>query len=166
VLPQFVSRVASTATGTEPALVFGAIGRHPRLFRAWLPFAATLLLRGDLRRADTELVVLRTAWNCRCWDEWRQHSALALRAGLTTEDIEAVSEGPAAARWPDRQRCLLQAADDLHRDRALDPRTHKTLDELFSERQRVEICLLVGHYEMLAMLLNSDISAAAAQRAE
>jgi alkylhydroperoxidase family enzyme len=133
------------------------------LFRAWLPFAGTLLLRGELPRGDAELLVLRTAWNCGCWDEWHQHSSLALRAGLAAEDVRAVPDGAAATRWSERQRCLLQAADDLHRDRALDRQTREALEEHLSERQRVELCLLVGHYEMLAMLLNSEDSAIADQ---
>ncbi|MGH9085393.1 MAG: carboxymuconolactone decarboxylase family protein [Acidimicrobiales bacterium] len=165
-LDRIIARAASLATGTQPAAVFGALGRHPRLFRAWLPFAGVLLLRGDLPRSDAELVVLRTAWNCRCRDEWQQHAGLARRAGLTAADIEAIRGDWCSPRWSPRQRCLLRAADELHRDRVLGPETSATLDELLTERQRIELYLLVGHYEMVALLLSSAATGAVELSAE
>jgi alkylhydroperoxidase family enzyme len=154
VLDRVTATVSSLATGTEPALVFAALGRHPRLFRTWLPFAATLLLRGELPRADSELVILRTAWNCRCWDEWHQHVVLARRAGLSSREVAAVAEGAAAEVWSARQRALLLAVDELHRDRRLGAGSAATLASVLSERQLVELRVLVGHYEMLAMVVD------------
>jgi alkylhydroperoxidase family enzyme len=135
--------------------VFTTLGRHPRLFRRWLPFSAALLLRGDLARAERELVILRTAWRCGSWYEWAQHAALAQRASLDVHDIARVVEGPAAPGWGPRQRLLLVATDELHDRRVITDRTWQALAAELTERQLVELCLLVGHYEMLAMTLNS-----------
>jgi len=135
--------------------VFTTLGRHPRLFRTWLRFSATLLLRGDLPAADRELVVLRTAWRCGSWYEWAQHGVLAPRAGLTAHDVERVVEGPTALGWRPRQRLLIDAVDELHDRRVVTDRTWDALAAELTERQLIELCLLVGHYEMLAMTLNS-----------
>jgi len=155
-LDQIVARAASLVTHTTPPRVFTALGRHPRLFRAWLPFSGTLLLCGELPRVDTELVILRTAWNCACEYEWAQHVGLATRAGLAAAHIESVREGATADVWSPRQRALLGAVDELHADRTMTPRTREHLEVLLSERQLIELCVLVGHYEMLAMLLNTQ----------
>jgi alkylhydroperoxidase family enzyme len=125
------------------------------LFRPWLRFSATLLLRGELPAADRELVILRTAWRCGSWYEWSQHGVLAPRAGLTAHDVERISEGPTAAGWRPRQRLLLLATDELHDRRVITDRTWEALAAELSERQLIELCLLVGQYEMLAMTLNS-----------
>jgi alkylhydroperoxidase family enzyme len=135
--------------------VFTTLGRHPRLFRAWLRFSATLLLRGDLPAADRELVILRTAWRCGSWYEWAQHGALAARAGLAAHDVGRITEGPTAAGWHPRQRLLLQATDELLDCRVITDRTWEVLATELSERQLIELCLLVGHYEMLGVTLNS-----------
>jgi alkylhydroperoxidase family enzyme len=154
-LARIVALVAARATRGEAPRVFTTLGRHPRLFRTWLRFSATLLLRGDLPAADRELVIMRTAWRCGSWYEWAHHGALAPRAGLTAHELERVVEGPTARAWRPRQRLLLEAVDELHDRRVVTDRTWDALVAELTERQLIELCLLVGHYEMLAMTLNS-----------
>jgi 4-carboxymuconolactone decarboxylase len=154
-LDRVVARAASVVTGTEPPRIFTELGRHPRLFRSWLPFAGVLLWRGALPRTDTELVILRTAWNCGSRYEWVQHVGLAGRAGLSTEEIAAVPDGDGAGCWSERQRWLLRATDELHRDRRIGQETDGQLERVLRDREQIELCMLVGHYEMLAMVLNT-----------
>ena len=154
-LDRVVAGVASLVTRTEPPQIFTEVGRHPRLFRAWLPFAGTLLLHGALPRADAELVILRTAWNAGCAYEWEQHVELAARAGLRDEQIDAVRAGSTAELWTSHQRLLLEVVDQLHATRSVDTVTRAALETDLSPKQTVELCFLVGHYEMLAMLLNT-----------
>lgn len=154
-LARATSAVAARATGGEPPRIFTTLGRNRRLFRAWLWFGSTLLLRGDLPPADRELVTLRTAWRCGAWYEWVQHVGLAPRSGLGACDVDRVPDGPAAAGWSRRQRLLLTAVDELHDDRVIGDGTWSGLVDELGEGELVELCLLVGHYEMLAMTLNS-----------
>ena len=154
-LARLTAAVTARATGGEPLRIFTTLGRHPRLFRAWLRLGAALMFRGELPRADRELLTLRVAWRCGSWYEWVQHVELARQAGLTTGDIARVLDGPSAAGWSPRQRLLLQAADELHDHRVVTDVSWQALSDELSERQLIELCLLVGHYEMLAMTLNS-----------
>lgn len=154
-LDRIVACASTLVTHTEPPRIFTELGRHPRLFRAWLPFGSALLLFGELPRVDTELVVLRTAHNCDCAYEWAQHERLAVRAGLSAAAVTAVRTGDDAEIWADRQRLLLRATDELHENQRIDPATVELLADELSDRQLIELCLLVGHYEMLAMLLNT-----------
>ena len=135
--------------------MFTTLARHPRLFRRWLPFGRALLLRPALPRRDVELVILRTAWQCGAWYEWVQHVGLAGRAGLPASALDRVPEGPDAPGWSERQRLILLATDELHRTRVVTDHTWESLARELDERQLIELCLLVGHYEMLAMALNS-----------
>ncbi len=150
-----VARIAAVATRGEPPHVFTTLARHPRLFRRWLRFSSALLVRGDLPRVDRELVILRTAWRCGSWYEWTQHVPLAVRVGLGRRAIESVPDGVRAPGWSPRQRLLIRAADELHDRRVIGDRTWTALADELTERQLIELCFLVGHYEMLAMTLNS-----------
>jgi alkylhydroperoxidase family enzyme len=147
--------VAGLATGNDRLRVFTTIGWHRRLSRWWLPFSGSLLLRGLLPRADTELLILRTAWNCGSWYEWVQHVPLAARRGLNAAHIAGSAEGPIYPLWTAHQRLLVEAADQLHTNRVIDDSTWQRLAAHLSIEQCEELCFLVGHYEMLAMTLNS-----------
>lgn len=156
-LDHLVALAAGALQRTEPVRLFTEMGRHPRLFRAWLPFAATLLLLGDLPGRDTELVVLRTARNASSDYEWLQHRDLAARRGLRAEVIEALTEDGAASddRLSERQQALVAAVDELHAGRTLTDPAKARLERHLGERQVLELCVLVGHYELLAMVLNT-----------
>jgi AhpD family alkylhydroperoxidase len=150
-----VAAVAARATGGEPPRIFTTLGRHRRLFRWWLPFAATLLLRGELPRRETELMILRTAHRTGCGYEWAQHVPLAIRAGVGRDAVERIAAGPEAPGWTPRERVLLRAADELLDHRMIGDTTWAELSGILGERELIELCLLVGHYDMLAMTLNS-----------
>ena len=143
-------------TGTEETpRIFLLLLRHRRLFWPWLRFASRLMPFGTLDRRDAELVILRVGWNCRCRYEWGQHVTIALRAGLSAAEIRRVAEGPDAAGWSPRQTALLRATDEIHQGRVIGAATWDALSAHFGERQRLELGMLIGHYEMLAGVLNT-----------
>jgi alkylhydroperoxidase family enzyme len=150
-----ITMLTALITRGDPPRIFTTLARHPRLFRHWLPFAGSLLLRTELPRADVELIILRTAWNCSSRYEWTQHVGLAVRAGVSHDAIERIPGGPADDAWTTRQALLLGAVDELHKRRVISDATWTALAEELPERQLIELCFLVGHYEMLAMTLNS-----------
>jgi len=147
--------VIGRATRGRPPNVFTTLARHRRLFRAWLRFAGRLMPFGTLPRKDTELVILRVADNTRCAYERDHHERMGRRVGLTAEEIARTPDGPDAPGWTPRQRTLLRATDELHAERTLSDETWAAVRGELDERGAIELCLLVGHYEMLAMTLNA-----------
>jgi alkylhydroperoxidase family enzyme len=150
-----IARAIGAVGGAGPPHIFTTLARHRRLFRRWLRFAGGLMPGGVLPREDTELVILRAAHNCRSEYEWRHHKRLAGIAGLAPDEIERVREGPGASGWSSRQELLLRAADELHNERTLSDPLWSDLRPLYSDPELIELCMLVGHYEMLAMTLNA-----------
>jgi AhpD family alkylhydroperoxidase len=140
---------------SEPLNLFSTLARHRRLFRRWLRFAAALMPGGRLPRQDTELLILRVAHNTGCDYEWSHHEHLARQAGLTEQEIARVPDGPPAPGWSPRRAALLSAADELHGERRIGDELWGRLRAQLDEPQLIELCMLVGHYEMLAMTLNS-----------
>ena len=135
--------------------VFLLLMRNRRLFGPWLRFASRLMPYGTLDRRDAELVILRVGWNCRCRYEWGQHVAIGLRVGLAPGEVARVALGPQAQGWAPHQLVLLRATDELHRSRVISETTWQLLAEHYRPAQLIEIGMLIGHYEMLAGVLNS-----------
>lgn len=138
-----------------PLQILCTIAHHPRLLEPFLGFAATLAARGVLPRRESELLALRAAWNCRSAFEWGHHVIYARAAGFEPAEIARVAEGPGAQGWSDRERLLLEAADELHAAQDVSDATWKRLRECFEDAQLVEIPFVVGIYTMLSMLARS-----------
>jgi AhpD family alkylhydroperoxidase len=150
-----ITGALGAAAGTGPPNLFTTLARHRRMFRPWLMFAGTLMPGGTLPRRDTELVILRVAHLCGCAYEWQHHVKLARQSGITNAEIEAVAVGPSAQAWTPRHRSLLTAVDELHHDRSITSGTWQQLRGCLDERQLIELPMLVGHYEMVAMTINA-----------
>jgi len=147
--------LASRSVGSDRRLnAFMTLARHRRLFPVWARFARQLLRRGELPLVDTELLILRVSHNCQSEYQWQHHVALAERAGLPRETIDRVAGG-APGDFDARQASLLRAADELHHDHRISDSTWLELTGFLSDVQLIELCMAVGHYEMLAMTLKS-----------
>lgn len=150
-----IARLLGVATGGPPPNVFTTLARHRRIFRPWLRFAGRLMPGGTLPRAESELVILRVAHVTGSAYEWDQHVRLGRRAGLSAEEIERVRLGAQAPGWSPRQALLLRAVGELHEDNRIGDALWAQLAREYDDTELIELCLLTGHYIMLAMTLNS-----------
>jgi alkylhydroperoxidase family enzyme len=135
--------------------IFATLVRHPRLFKRWSGFGGFLLYRGDVPARDRELLILRTAWNCRAEYEWGQHARIARMVGVTDVEISRVIDGADAPGWTSVDAVLLRAADELHREARLSDVTWATLAAHYDEHQMIEVCMIVGQYHLVAFTANS-----------
>jgi alkylhydroperoxidase family enzyme len=149
-LARIVAEITGRVTGSGPPNIFTTLGEHPRLFRAWLRYSARLMPFGELPRRDTELVILRVAWQCRSAYEWHQHVPIALRVGLTPDEIAGVTDTPPGDGFTKRQRALLTVSDELLARRAISDATWSAVQATLRNREAIELCLLIGHYQGLA----------------
>jgi alkylhydroperoxidase family enzyme len=132
-----IARILGIASGSSnPPRLFTTLARNRRLFRAWLRFAGILMPGGKLPRPDTELVIARLG-------------------GLDREAVAHVRDGAQATGWTARQAALLRAADELHEERTLSDQCWQELRPHLTAAQAIELFMLIGHYEMLAMTLNA-----------
>lgn len=151
--------LGATPPGTEGPLgrlnIFATLARNPELFKAWMPFGGYLLTAGKLSGRERELLILRTALNCRSPYEWGQHVRISQAGGIDRETIDRVVDGPEADGWSESEAALLRAADELHADAKISDDTWSALAESYEEKQLIEIPMLIGQYHMVAFALNS-----------
>lgn len=150
-----IAKLAGLVTRGKPPRIFTTLGRHRRLFRRWLWFAGALMPGGKLPREETELVILRVAHNTGSEYEWSQHERMGRRTGLSEEEISRVRAGADAPGWSERRALLLCAADEMHERRQIGTELWTQLSRHLDEVLLIELCMLIGHYEMLAMTLNT-----------
>jgi alkylhydroperoxidase family enzyme len=141
--------------GAPPLALLSTLVRHPTLLRSWLPLARAIQFAGVLPNRDRELLILRTAWNCRSDYEWGHHARLAQKAGLSGEEVARVARGPDAPGWEGFDRALLRAADELHDRATIGQQTWDILAERYGERELIEVAATVGQYHALAFTTNA-----------
>jgi alkylhydroperoxidase family enzyme len=150
-----IAVVGGRVAGTKPLNLFLTLGRHRRLFRGWLRFAGRLMPGGRLSRRESELVILRVAHLSGSTYEFQHHTRLGRRAGLSDEDVRRTTLPLAEGRWPERETAILAAVDQLHTERDLDDDVWGALRAHLDDRDRIELLMLVGHYQMLATFLTT-----------
>lgn len=147
------SRAAGKVTGTEPPAIFTTLGRTKGLFTGWLHFAGRLMPFGSLERRESEMVILTVATERQCEYEREHHRLLGKRAGLTSAEIEGILADEVVETLSARESVLRESAKILVRDKDLDDGQWAALRTVTTEREAIELLLLVGHYDMLATTL-------------
>jgi AhpD family alkylhydroperoxidase len=150
-----VARVTGLATGVDGPNLFLTIGRHRRLFRGWLSFAGRLMPGGRLPRRETELAILRVARLRGCEYEHQHHLRLARRAGVSPAEVERIGDTTSAFGWSAREQAIVSATDALVGDRDLDDSEWAALRSHLDDTEVIELCFLVGHYDMLATVIQA-----------
>jgi len=135
-LLQFLRRPEIYLSGAPDAppmpVVLEMFAHHLPLSASWLPF--TDMLAGEdakLSPRHRELLILRVAWRTRSGYEWAQHSRMGADAGVTTAQIDAMTEGPAAPVWTPLERTLLTAVDEMIDDHVVGDTTWAALASEF-----------------------------------
>jgi 4-carboxymuconolactone decarboxylase len=153
---QVATRLLATGPDSMPMpTAVATMMHHPELAGRFLAYNGVLLQRPALGSRMRELIVLRVASRTHARYEWVQHVRLALRHGVTSEEIAAIATEPDASVWTPLETAALAAADQLVAGHRVDDETWKLLASGLDERQLVEFVFVVGTYTALAMAFNS-----------
>lgn len=145
-----ICKVAARVSGVHRVHLFDTLARQRGLFRGWLHMSSRIMPGGTLPRQDTELVILRVAMRRACQYELDHHARIASRAGIDDAMMAQAQVGPSHPAWSPRARALLSAVDSLVDSKNVDDALWQVLLGHYSQAQLVELCMLVGQYEMLA----------------
>jgi len=135
--------------------IFTTLARHPKLLKRWLVFANHVLAKSTLPERERELAILRVGWRCGAEYEFGQHTVIGRRAGVTDDEVVALTRDLDDGSWSDDDRLLLVAVDELHDDQCLTQQTWDALASRWSEQQVLDLIFTVGQYTLVSMALNS-----------
>lgn len=134
---------------------YATMFKHPELYRDQLQLGLDLNRNGSLPPREREMVILRVAWLVRSPFEWGEHVKYGKKLGLTSEDIERITQGSSAPGWNDHDRAVLRGVEELLGDFAVSDETWATLARTWNEKQLIELPGLVGSYALTAMLYST-----------
>lgn len=144
-------RFASSAIANAVATYL----HHPLLAEHILPFEHYVSNDSGLPPRDRSLLILRTAWLTRSEYLWAHRVGAARQAGVTTDELRRIAEGPGANRWDPFDATLLRAADELHVDSFVSDATWQALSARYTTNQLVDLVDTVGTLTMHAGAFNS-----------
>jgi alkylhydroperoxidase family enzyme len=139
--------------GTPPNLYRG-LGNHPKLAAAWTEFSKTLRYDTRTPRALRELVILRGAQVVRSEYEWAQHLKMARKAGITEEQIAALSSFRTSGVFTEKEKSALALAEAVTLGRVSDEVQAEALKH-FDMHDYVELCIVAAFYAMVARMLDA-----------
>ena len=135
--------------------VLGTMAQHPTLAKAFHTFNGHILFTSMLEPREREILVLRVAALRDCQYEWKQHVIQGGDAGLTTEEMERIAEGPDAGGWLAFEGALVRAVDELVAGARISDETWAALAADLDDQQLMDVVFTVGAYDALAMAMLS-----------
>ena len=132
---------------------FGLMLLAPGVGEAVQELGAALRFRGSMTPRARELAILTVAVGLRSGFEWWAHERAALAAGITAAQLQAVLDGESPEDLDEQERCVVDTAAALVRDRGLAEDAYRRAEELLGRDGLAELVWLVGYYSSLALAL-------------
>lgn len=147
--------VRSLAANLPPLNIFRMLPHMPTFLRGFGQLGTAILSQAALDARLRELIILRVGQRSPAPYEWQQHVPIALRVGLTPDEVAGVADGSGAGTFTERQRALLAVSDELLARRALSDATWSAVQASLRDREAIELCMLIGHYQGLASTIGA-----------
>jgi 4-carboxymuconolactone decarboxylase len=129
--------------------VYRLLLHSPALAEGWLDHNNAVRWRTELDGRLRELVIIRIAYLNGATYVVKQHvPELALGEGLTIPECNALVDWHASSLFDQRERAALAYTDAMTRDIAVPDDVFEPLRTHLSQRQIVELTVLIGTYNM------------------
>lgn len=135
--------------------LYRVLGLAPSMLRAWIDFAWPLRLQANSPRNIRELLILRGAQAAGIDYEWTHHIPMALAAGVTQEQIDALATWQTSPLFNEREQAVIRLAEEVTRGPAASAACIEALKSHFSDAEVVELVLTASFYVCVGRFLKS-----------
>jgi AhpD family alkylhydroperoxidase len=154
-LSELIAKIRG-ARGGRLINIYRLMLHSPALADAWFDLNQAVRYGTEIDGQCRELAVIRVAILNNCDYVVRAHGpAYALKEGLTPAQVEALGDWRSSHLYSDKQRALLAYVDAMTRDIDVPDTVFENARKHFSERQTVELSMLIGAYNMLTRFLKA-----------
>jgi len=154
-LSELIAKIKG-ARGGRLINIYRLMLHSPALASAWFDLNQAVRYGTEIDGQCRELAVIRVAILNNVEYVIRAHGpAYALKEGLTPEQVAALSDWQPSDLFDEKQRALLAYTDAVTRDIDVPDAVFADVRKHFSERQTVELTLLIGAYNMLTRFLKA-----------
>jgi 4-carboxymuconolactone decarboxylase len=147
-LGELIGKVRAGRRGTL-INVYKLLLHSPALAACWLDLIGAARFKTDLDGRLREIVIIRVGYLNRTDYVVRQHvPELSVPEGLSKKESDALADWQASTFFSPPERAALAYSDAMTRDVAVSDSLFEALRPHFSERQIVELTVLIGIYNM------------------
>ena len=144
------------ARGGRLINIYRLMLHSPALANAWFELNQAVRYGTEVDGQSRELSVIRVALLNDVEYVQRAHGpAYALKEGLTSDQVEALADWRGSKLFNAQQRALLAYTDAMTRGIEVPDDVFNDARNYFSERQMVELTMLIGAYNMLTRFLKA-----------
>ncbi len=144
------------ARGGRLINIYRLMLHSPALANAWFELNQAVRYGTEIDGQSRELAVIRVAILNDVEYVQRAHGpAYALKEGLTSEQVAALSDWESSVLFNPQQRALLAYTDAMTRQIEVPDGVFDNARSHFSDRQVVELTMLIGAYNMLTRFLKA-----------
>jgi alkylhydroperoxidase family enzyme len=144
------------ARGGRLINIYRLMLHSPALANAWFDLNQAVRYGTEIDGQSREIAVIRVAILNNVEYVQRAHGpAYALKEGLTPDQVAAIADWQPSKLFTPQQRALLAYTDAMTRAIDVPDAIFAEVRQHFSERQTVELSLLIGAYNMLTRFLKA-----------
>jgi AhpD family alkylhydroperoxidase len=143
------------ANGYEILNINRAMAHAPEVCRDFIRLGSKLLFKSKLDPKLRELAILRVARLTKCRYEREQHEIIARRLAMPDLQIDAVKKWQGSKHFDKREQAVLQYTDEVTQEVRAKNSTYKKLQAFLSEREIVELTVVIGYYNLVARFLEA-----------
>jgi 4-carboxymuconolactone decarboxylase len=134
---------------------FPALLRRPELAERVAALGEVIRYGTVLPPRLLEVAILVTARTVRCDLEWHAHSAMASKAGVADDVIEAIRVDAPPPFDDDDQRLVHDFARQVQQEHRVRAETHAAVRDRFGELGVVDLAAVIGYFAMVATTINA-----------
>jgi 4-carboxymuconolactone decarboxylase len=154
-LSELITKIKG-ARGGRLINIYRLMLNSPALAGAWFDLNQAVRYGTEIDGQCRELAVIRVAILNKVEYVVNAHGpAYALKEGLTPAQVEALADWSSSNLFADKQRALLAYVDAMTRDIDVPDAVFAEVRKYFSERQTVELTMLISAYNMLTRFLKA-----------
>jgi len=135
--------------------LYRVMAHCPRLGRTFLRLGNMILFKGTLPPNLRELAILLVGHLNQAKYEWTQHIAIALKAGVSREQIDALPDWENSRSFNEQERAFLRYTDEVTKDIRVKDETFAAVRSFLNEEGVVELTLTIGYYAMVCRILEA-----------
>jgi 4-carboxymuconolactone decarboxylase len=143
--------VAAALAKVPPLNLFRMLANADTAYLPWMRLGGALLGELELDPRLRELAILRIARLCHSEYEWIQHESIALRIGITAEEVAAIDQADLAS-FAEPERALLDFTTEAVSDGQASEPALTRLNTHLSPREVIELLLVINHYTGVARI--------------
>jgi 4-carboxymuconolactone decarboxylase len=156
--PELADSIAKIkgARGGRLINIYRLMLHSPALANAWFDLNQAVRYGTEIDGQSRELAVIRVAiLNNVEYVQQAHGPAYALKEGLTPEQVIAIADWQPSKLFSEQQRALFAYTDAMTREIDVTDAVFAEVRNHFTERQTVELTMLIGAYNMLTRFLKA-----------